>query len=438
MKSLPALVVPLMLLLPARSAGQFTPQDVAPVDRVVAIVGDSVVLESQITERLLDLQTQQVPLPEDPAELEALRTELLDQLVNELLVVQAALRDTTIVVADDQVEDAVQQDIDQRVNSLGGQDALQAALDAQGLTMQTFREVLRNQTRKQILSRQFMTKQQRTIRVVPVTESEIREFYEANRAQLGQRPATVTFRQVVIEPTPSEEADSTALAKADSLLGLLLVEGEDFEELAKRVSDDPGSRQLGGDLGWFRRGSGFVREFEDAAFALFSGQVSNPVRTQFGYHLIKVDRVRGAERKARHILISFDMGPEDVERTRALADSLLARARAGESLEEIGETYHSESVPDSLTVTMDRVSTLPPAYVGALGNGSPGQFFGPFDIASGPQTLVGILEIVDVRVAGEYRFEDLEADIRQRLQQDKILQQLMDDLRARSYVEIVM
>jgi peptidyl-prolyl cis-trans isomerase SurA len=437
MRSLFALIGLLGLLTPGAAQGQFTPGEVAPVDRVVAIVGDSVVLESQITERLLDLRTQQVPVPEDPAELDALRRELLDQLVNELLVVQAALEDSTIVVADEQVEEAVQQDIDQRATSLGGQGALQEALTAQGLNMQSFREVLRNQTRKQILSRQFMAKQQRTVRVVPVTEAEIRDFYEENRSQLGQRPATVTFRQVVIEPTPTEEADSTALAKADSILGLLL-QGEDFEEMARRVSDDPGSKQLGGDLGWFRRGSGFVREFEDATFSLFSGQISNPVRTQFGYHLIKVDRVRGPERKARHILISFDMGPEDVDRTRALADSLLTRARGGEPLEDIAREYHSETVPDSLTVTMDRVSTLPPAYVTALGNGSAGEFFGPFDIVSGPQTLVGILEILDVRVAGEYRFEDLETDIRQRLQQQKILQQLMDDLRAKSYVEIVM
>ncbi len=89
-------------------------------------------------------------------------------------------------------------------------------------------------------------------------------------------------------PTPEPRDEAQALALITEIQQKLNA-GEDFAELAKQYSDDPGSKDNGGDLGWFPRDSGFVKEFEEAAFNLQPGQVSQPVRTQFGYHLIKVE-----------------------------------------------------------------------------------------------------------------------------------------------------
>ncbi|MEZ4417858.1 MAG: peptidylprolyl isomerase [Gemmatimonadota bacterium] len=425
------------LATPGARLGAQSTRPAEEVDRILAVAQDSIILMSQLREREFQLQAQGVALPPDSAGRLQLRRELLDQMVNEQLIVQAALADTTIQISDEQLDEAVRQDLDARIQRAGGQQAFQQILDAQDLTMQAFRDLLKQDARAQRLQQQYMAKQQRNVRVAEIEESEMREFYEANKAQLGRRPATITFRQIIVEPKPSNEADSSALRLADSLY-VELLGGADFEELAKRWSDDTSSKPLGGDIGWFRRGSGLVREFEDAAFALFSGQTSPPVRTQFGYHIIKVDRIRGPERKARHILIGFKLSGDDDVRARALADSLLARAQAGESVRTLANTYGSPELPDSLTTTVDQLSSLPLGYAAVLGNAKAGDVLGPITIPNGPTTVYAVVQVIETRPEGEYTFTDLEPQIRQRLSQEKILEELMRKLREESYVEIRM
>ena len=214
------------------------------------------------------------------------------------------------------------------------------------------------------------------------------------------------------------------------------MEGEDFAELAERYSGDEGSANLGGDLGWFRRPSGFVREFEDAAFAINSGQITEPVRTQYGYHIIKVDRIRGPERKASHILISFDIGEDDMARAQALGEELKARIEAGESAQDLHAEYGAEELPDSLSVAMDRLGELPQGYAELLRTASPGDVFGPISFGEGARATLAVVEVLDVRDEGTFTFEDLEPVIRDRLQREKVLEELMRRLRESSYVDI--
>ena len=103
-----------------------------------------------------------------------------------------------------------------------------------------------------------------------VTEEEVTAAFEHSRADLQKRPATVTFRQIIVSPKASPAAKAKAKARADSLLAEIR-KGGDFEQIAKRESMDPGTKQLGGDLGWNRRGSGLVPEFEGMMFALRPG-----------------------------------------------------------------------------------------------------------------------------------------------------------------------
>src|SRR5690606_7857965 len=135
----------------------------------------------------------------------------------------------------------------------------------------------------------------------PVTEDEVRAYFEAQKEMLGRRPASLTFEQVVVAPRPSDSARTAARERALEILRELR-EGADFAALARRHSNDPGTREQGGDLGWFRRGD-MVPQFDSAAFALRPGELSGVVESAFGFHIIRVDRVRGAERQARHILI---------------------------------------------------------------------------------------------------------------------------------------
>ncbi len=405
------------------------------VDRIVAVAGDSIILLSQIREQLIGYLAVDPNLENDPNRLREVEGEILENLINSQLIVQAAIKDTTIVIDDARIEQVVDQDLANRTQQLGGEAALLTALRSQGWSMARFREMLRADARRQQLQQQYLAKQQRGMKPIPVMAEEVRRFFEENGDMFGRRPATVTFRQVVIQPTPSDSAEAAALAEARSILDSIRA-GSEFEPLARRFSDDDGSRQLDGDLGWFRRPSGFVREFEDAAFALRSGEVSVPIRTQFGYHIIKVDRVRGPERKARHILIGFQVGPEDVQRTVEQAEELKRRIEAGESASALHDEFGSEELPDSLAVPTNDLDRLPSGYAAALRTATAGQVLGPIRFGEGARTNIAVLEVIEVRDEGEFTFEDLEDLIRERLQQEKMLAELVRRVRDAAYVDI--
>jgi len=135
--------------------------------------------------------------------------------------------------------------------------------------------------------------QQGRITAIQPTEREMRAFFDARIGQVeGERPATIAFQQIVIQPEPSEAAKDAALALADSVL-LLLRDGADFAELAKERSTGP-SGPKGGDLGYFTADQ-MVPEFSEAAAALEPGSYTKePAKTQFGWHVIKLEDRRTA------------------------------------------------------------------------------------------------------------------------------------------------
>lgn len=407
------------------------------VDGVAAVVGDSVILQSQIQERVLQLQAQGVDLPDEPAAQDTLQRNLLETMIDEQLVVQAAIEDTTIAVNETRVDEIVNQDLQRRVRAFGSERAMRQALENQGMSMSAFREMIRTDARRQQLQNQYLAKHQRSASSIAVTEREMRQFYEENRASLGNRPATVTFEQVVLRPRAADSARMVARTRAEALLDSLRNQDADFEELARRHSDDPGSRSQGGDLGWFRRGQ-MVEAFEDAVFSLREGQVSDVVETDFGFHVIRVDRVRGAERRARHILIRPELSGRDTETIRELARDLRNRLESGASVDSLQAEYGETQEPDSMTVSRDRLGQLPPGYRGTLSEAAAGDVLGPIEWGTGDQLNVAVLKVTDVREAGEFTYEDVKPQIRQRLQQDKLLERIFADLREQTHVEIRM
>lgn len=433
------IVLPLALvlaLLPVPLSAQFTEgSDV--VDRLVAIVGDSVVVQTQVEEELqrMALSGRPIPQPTDPEYSQLFRT-VLDQFVDRLLILQAAARDSLITVDETIVDERVSERINQLTQQFGGQTALQQALSAEGMTLAEYREVMRSEARIERIQQLFMQSRLRDTEPIVVSEEELLARFQEARSTLQQRPKTVRFRQVVIAPEASEDAiegaRETAQALLDSING-----GGDFAELARRHSDDPGTAELGGDLGWFRRGR-MVREFEDAAFALFDGEVSNLVRTDFGYHIIKVERYRAGERNARHILIIPRKIEADTERARQKADDLAAQIRSGGSVEDLAAEHGDPAAPDSVTMAFEQLSELPASYA-PVRTASEGDVIGPIQYEVGPNEIrFAVVEIEAIREAGAYTFEDLRAQIAAQLRQETRIEELLEELRARTYIDIRM
>ncbi|HET9949317.1 MAG TPA: peptidylprolyl isomerase, partial [Longimicrobiales bacterium] len=364
----------------------------------------------------------------------------LDAWIDRLVVLQAAEKDSLIEVDDATIDQQVATGIDQLARQFGGQAALREALFRErGMTLAEFRDIQKQMERQRQLEQLYLSNRLRNARPVEVSEAELRQRFQELAPQLGQRPRTVTFRQVVLQPEPSDNAVAAARAEAEALLDSIRA-GADFIQLAERYSDDPGSALQGGDLGWFRRGQ-MVSEFENAAFSLSAGQVSRVVETDFGFHIIKVERTRGrSEVQARHILIVPEVTQEDVDQARALADSLVEAARSGASMAELYAEHNNDPIaPDSVTIAFDQLDQLPPAY-SALRPTRAGDVIGPLEYTAATDRLedvrLAVVKVVEVREAGAFTFEDMRAQLAQRVQAEKQRQRIIEDLRSRTYIEI--
>ena len=123
---------------------------------------------------------------------------------------------------------------------------------------------------------------------VKVTDKEVKDYYEKHKAEFVQ-PEQVRARHILVKvPAKADEKQWAEAKKKAEMIRAKALKGADFAKLAQEYSDDPGSKGRGGDLGYFQKGR-MVPEFEQAAFALKVGQVSQPVKTTFGYHIIKVE-----------------------------------------------------------------------------------------------------------------------------------------------------
>lgn len=401
---------------------------------IVAVVGDSVVTNFDMQEALVAWQAEsgQQP-PSDPAQRLELVGQLLQNRIDQLLLLQAAVRDTTVIVSDEQVNAAVEQQIQRLTQQLGGQAALERELAASNLTMQSYRQTLVAQQRRDALINAYMQRLLATRKPPPATEEEVREFFEQNTAQIGQLPASITFQQIVLAVTPSDSALERSRAMADSLL-LRARAGEDFAALARQYSEDPSNKELGGDLGWFRPGV-MVAEFDAAAFALRPGAISAPVRTQFGWHLIKVERIRGPERQVRHILLRPAITDADIERTRQLADSVAGLVRGGADVDQLVRQFGEADAPTRLGPTPR--DSLQGAYGEHLRVVEEGQVVGPFRLdGAGPVPQWVVARVEDLAEARAATVADYRIVIQQRIARQKLIQEILQELRRRTYIEI--
>jgi peptidyl-prolyl cis-trans isomerase SurA len=329
----------------------------------------------------------------------------------------------------------VAQDIQGRAREFpGGQVAFQEALRAQGWTLASYREFLRGQVRQQQLYQQYMAKRSRDLSGIVVLDSEIETFFQEQQDNLGQRPPTVAFTQIIVLSSPSDSVKALARAEAERVRGLAL-DGEDFSELARRFSNEPGAQESGGDLGWFRRGD-MVDAFEEAAFILPLEVVSEPVETPFGYHLIKVERRRSGEVRARHILFQPEMSDADRLRAEGVANDVLARLRAGEDFGALREEFGDLQAPDTLEYSFDQLRDLPPGFAEPLLQGDPGQVVGPIEYQAQGMLRFAVLHIEEIRQGGEYSLDELRPQIRERLQQERLVDKILEELRNQTYVQI--
>jgi peptidyl-prolyl cis-trans isomerase SurA len=410
-----------------------------PLDRIVAIVGTRPILASQIEEEMVQQQAQGAQLPTDPAGLATVRRQILDHLIELEVLVQQAERDTSIKVTDQEVLDQVEQTYQNVRKQFSSENDFRDQIrQARFGSVEEWRRWLADEQRRQLYAQRLIEaqKQKGKLRPIPPTDEQMREFWEQNKDQQPKRPASVSFRQIVIKPVADSGARLRALQLAESLV-VELRKGADFAAAAKRFSGDSASAAQGGELGWFRRGV-MVKEFEDYAFRLRPGEISPPVETSFGFHIIDVERTQPAEILARHILIVPEVSEAQIATARARADTLhdrLASSNGHMSFDSLARLY---SDPEEPKLAEDAALTdLPPEYQQLLA-GDTTNGLKPV-ITEGADTRrpkFVVLEVTGRKDAGDLAYEDVKMRIRQSLADQLAIKHYIDQLKRQIYISI--
>jgi peptidyl-prolyl cis-trans isomerase SurA len=417
---------------PARAVAS-TARSVIPVDRVVAVVGDQVILWSDVMSTINQQRAAGLEMPADSAGQAQLARDALNSLVDEEILVQKAHL-LKIEVTPDEVNRNVDDQVKRVRSQFQTDEEFRAELRNAGFgTPEEYRRTLYEQMYRRALQQRAFEELRKTAVGRNVSEAEVNEAFEKNKAQLQGAPATVTFRQVVVAPKPSAAAKAKAKAKADSLYAEIK-KGGDFEQIAKRESMDPGSKAQGGDLGWNRRGA-MVPEFERMMFALQPGQVSPVFETPFGFHILKVDRVQAGEVKARHILIAPAIDSADILAAKQEAELVATQLRNGAAFDSVVAKHHDPAEEKGILQPFVRDS-LPVSYGTAIAGKKPGDVTDPFELTSARGSKWAVVQLVTVNEAGQYNEAEVKERIRSQLVAERATRSLLDDLRKQTFVSI--
>ncbi len=279
------------------------------LDKIIAKVDNYIVLKSE-----LDAAYQNY-LTEGNVGSDEAKCSLLNRMVMSKLMVAKAEIDS-VVVTDAEVDQNTSQRMSVILNNYGNS---AEELERQyGKTMEQIKIELRDQIREQLLAREMT---QRITKNIEITPSEVKRFF--NKIPVDSLPyydADAEIGQIVKVAKVDNEQKEKTKVRLEALRDRL-INGENFNELAKKYSEDPSAQSNGGEMGYFGRGA-MVPEYEAMAFKLRKGEISHPFESPYGFHIMQLIDRRGNEYNSRHILISAVPSKEDVARAGIFLDSI--------------------------------------------------------------------------------------------------------------------
>jgi peptidyl-prolyl cis-trans isomerase SurA len=345
------------------------------LDRVVAIAGGEPILKSEVDAQILLLAQQNPSIkPTDPT----IRQRVLDALINDrLMYVQAQL--DSITVSDEEVNVQLEATLQQLIRQVGSEERLENIYQ---MPMWKIRRDGREEIRKRLLTERYRMMK---IGEVKVSPREVEEFYRQYRDSLPVISKQYELYHIVREVTPTQDARQAAAARASAIRDSIL-QGADFCAMAARNSDDPNTRSSCGDLG-MRNCTDFVPEFCSACKKLQNGEISMPIETPFGFHVVRMVERTVEQIHVQHILVSIPRQEIDHDRVRAELEQLRARIMRGEiSFEDAARQYSDEQDTRGFGGALGKLaaSTLEPGLAQMLDSLADGQITPPLPYSTNP------------------------------------------------------
>lgn len=321
LKSIKTLIISCLLIFAsintldvnAQGSQSVKPQRVK-VDGVSAVVGDYIILESDIDKAIVEMESQGMSVKN------ITRCELLGKLMEDKLYAHNAIQDS-LEVSDQEIYDYVDQSIAYFTDQLG---SIEKVLEFYKKPDElSFRDELFQINKIQKLSAMMQSK---IVDEIEITPEEVRSFFKQIPSnELPTFGTELEISQIVLEPKVTEAEKDRIVNQLKSFKVDVEERGLSFSSKAVLYSQDPGSRSNGGKYTLHRKKPRMVKEFRDIAFSMQEGQISDPFKTDFGWHILVVEKIRGQEVDVRHILLTPKVDQAQLDEARKLLDTLRTR-----------------------------------------------------------------------------------------------------------------
>lgn len=300
------------------------------IDGIIATVGDYIILDS-------DIDMAFIELAQSGAKVEFTRCEILGKLMEDKLYAHHAIQDS-IPISDAEIMGEMDEKIAMILEDIGSLDKMLKFYNKKN--EEEFRSFFFDVLKMNKLTSSM---QKKIVDEVSITPEEVRTFFRNIPAD--ERPiigAEVEVSQIVIQPKVSEEEKQRVIKRLTEIRREVLEEGASFTSKAVLNSQDPGSRASGGFYKMTRK-TPFVKEFKDVAFSLAEGEISMPFETEFGYHIILLERILGQELHLRHILLMPRVTDAALREAREQAALIRKRIVDGElTFEQAARSFSDE------------------------------------------------------------------------------------------------
>lgn len=277
------------------------------IDKVVAVVGNNIILLSDLNQQYTQYLYQGNPPNAD------IKCKILQNTLTQKLLKQQAEIDS-VMVDDAQVDDEVNRRMRYSIQRAGGQERLEQLINKSVLQ---YKDEIRPAIKDELIAQKMQQKITENTNVTPI---EVEKYFKSLGDSIPAFNTEVEVGEIVLNPQLTREEKQRFKDKIEALR-LRVKSGEDMGALAKTYSEDPGSAADGGDLGFFDRNT-MAKEFTSWAFKLKAGELSPVFETDYGFHFLQVLERRGDQVHARHILVIPKPTPESLTRAKAHADSI--------------------------------------------------------------------------------------------------------------------
>ena len=305
------------------------------VDGVAAVVEEKIVLKSDLNQMANMMAIQQRIDPnKDLDKYINLRVAVLRSMVDQKILLEMAEEDTTIEATEKEVDQSLEQQIENILQQAGGKAAAEKML---GQSINSFRSEFWFDMRDKIISEKY---QQKMLEKIKISKKDVFSFFETYKDSLPFFPTEAKIRHILIKPEPSDSIKKETLSFLNKIKNQINKEGG-FGVLAEKHSMDPGSKKKGGDLGWVKRGS-LLKNFEEVTFTIKPKTISDPIKTEVGYHILEVLERKGNKARVRHILISPQISKKDEAFSFSFALSLRDSISTVELFKSFAKKYSKD------------------------------------------------------------------------------------------------